>query len=132
MLIVALIDGGDPVHLCGICGFVLGGPCELCPRCALINEDVAVALDGRRVAESVQEWFREKGEPPNPHPLEAELEKIQTVFDALEECPPLWWADKMLWRGLRWFYRMRKRRVGEAWDQFTEKTETATVEGNHP
>jgi hypothetical protein len=25
-------------------------------------------------------------------------------------------ADKLLWRGLRWFYRMRQRRVKEAWN----------------
>jgi hypothetical protein len=41
----------------------------------LIYEDVAVALDGQRVAESVQEWLKGQGKPPKPHPLEAELEK---------------------------------------------------------
>ena len=30
-----------------------------------------------------------------------ELAKIQKVLDALDECPPLWWADKLLWRWLR-------------------------------
>jgi hypothetical protein len=68
----------------------------------LINEDVGAALDGRRVAESVDEWLKGQNEPPQPHPLEAELAKIQKVLDALEERPPLWWADKLLWRGLRW------------------------------
>jgi hypothetical protein len=89
LLIVATVDGGEPVHLCGICGSVLSKPGEPCPRCALINEDVAAALDGRRVAESVQEWLKGQGKPPTPHPLEAELERIQKVLDALGECPPL-------------------------------------------
>jgi hypothetical protein len=115
LLILAPIGGGEPVHLCGICGFELSGPGEPCPRCAIINEEVAAALDTQRVAESVEEWLRGQGEPSKPHPLEVELEKIQKVLDALEECPPLWWADKLLWRGLRWFYRMRRRRVREAW-----------------
>ena len=102
LLIVAPVDGDERLHLCGNCGFVVGGPGEPCPRCALINEDVAVAFDGQRVAESVEEWLKDRGEPPKPHPLELELEKIQNVSDAQEECPPLWWADKPLWRGLRW------------------------------
>jgi hypothetical protein len=79
----------------------------------LLDEDVVAALDSRRVAESVEDWLKEK-QPP--HPLEAELEKIQKVLDALEACHPLWWADKLLWRGLRWFYRMRQRRIREAWE----------------
>ncbi len=41
---------------------------------------------------------------PGPH----------AALDALEACPPLWWADRLLWRGLRWFYRMRLRRVAES------------------
>ena len=69
-----------------------------CPRCALVNEKLAAALDSRRVAESVEEWLKDKR---SPHPLEVELAKIQKVLDALEECPPLWWADKLLWRGLQ-------------------------------
>lgn len=35
-------------------------------------------------------------QPSAPYPLEAELGKIQKVLDALDECPPLWWADKLL------------------------------------
>jgi hypothetical protein len=89
-------------------------------------------LDSLRVAESVQEWLKKQSEPPKPHPLETELEKIQKVLAAVEECPPLRWADKLLWRGLRWFYRMRQRRIWHVRDQFTEKAETATVKDTHP
>jgi hypothetical protein len=71
-----------------ICGFVLSGPDEPCPRCALLREEAAEALDSQRVAESVQEWLKGQGETTKPHPLEAELEKIQQVLDALDECPP--------------------------------------------
>jgi hypothetical protein len=118
LLILAPVEG-EPVHLCGICGFVLSGPGEPCPRCALINEDVAAAIDAKRVANSAAEWLKEQREPTPPHPLEVELDKIQNVLDALEKCPPLWWADKLLWKGLRWFYTMRQRRVQEAFDELT-------------
>ena len=114
LLILARVDGGEPIHLCGICGFVLSEPGDPCPRCALLDEDVAGALDGKRVADSAAEWLKRQRQPPTPHPLEVESTKIQKVLDALEECPPLWWTDKLLWRGLRWFYRMRQRRVKEA------------------
>jgi hypothetical protein len=63
------------------------------------------AIDSKRVAQSVEEWLKEKRQP---HPLEAELTRIQKVLDALEECPPLWWADKLLWKGLWWYYRMQQ------------------------
>ena len=111
LLILAPVDDSESVHLCGICGFVLSKPGEPCARCALVNEDVAATLDNRRVAESVEDWLKIQKQP---HPLEAELEKIEAALDALEACPPLWWTDKLLWRSLRWFYRMRQRRVGEA------------------
>ena len=104
------------MHLCGICGFVLSEPGEPCPRCALANEDAAAAIDARRVADSAEEWLRDQREPPAPHPLEAELEKIWKVLDALEECPPLRWTHKLLWPGLSWFYSMRQRRAKEAWE----------------
>jgi hypothetical protein len=119
LLIQAPIEG-DPVHLCGICGFVLTGPGEPCPRCALINEDVAAAIDAKRVADSAAEWLKGQREPAPPHPVEAELDRIQNLLDVLDECPPLWWADKLLWRGLRWFYRMRRRRIGEAWEDLAD------------
>ena len=114
LLILAPVDGGELVHLCGICGFVLSKPGEPCPRCALIDEDVAAAIDVKRVAESVEDWLKDK-QPP--HPLEAELTRIQKGLDALEECPPLWWTDKLLWRGLHWFYNMQQRRLGEFMDR---------------
>ena len=114
LIILAPVEG-EPVHLCGICGFTLSKPSEACPRCALHNEDAASALDGKRVAESVENWLQEQRPP---HPLEVELEQLQATLDALATCPPLWWADKLLWRGLRWFYRMRQRRVREALDDF--------------
>ena len=78
----------------------------------MLNEDVVVALDGRRVAESVEDWLKDRKQP---HPLEVELEKIRAALNGLEACPPLWWADKLLWKGLSWCYRMRKWRVTDAW-----------------
>ena len=114
LLILAPVDGGEPVHLCGVCGFVLEAPGDPCPRCALLDEDVAGALDGKRVAESVEKWLGDKTEPLRIHPMETELAKIQAALDALEGCPPLWWTDKLLWPGLRRFYGMRMRRVREA------------------
>ena len=115
LMILAPVDG-EPLHLCGICGFVLSKPGKPCPRCALHNEDAASALDGKRVAESVEHWLKERRPP---HPLEAELEKLQATLDALEKCPPLWWLDELLWRGLRWFYQMRHRRIREALEELT-------------
>ena len=56
--------------------------------------------------------------PSAPRPLKAEIAKIQAVLDALEECPPLWWADRLVWWGVRWFYRMRQIRVKTVWDDF--------------
>jgi hypothetical protein len=79
---------GEPMHLCGICGFVLSGPGEPFPRCALINEDLAAAIDAKRVANSAAERLKGQREPIAPHSLEAELDKIQNALDALEECPP--------------------------------------------
>ena len=90
LLILAPVDSGELVHLCGICGFVLEAPGEPCPRCALLDEDVAGALDGQRVAESVEKWLSEKHEPRTIHPMEAELARIQAALDALEACPPEW------------------------------------------
>ena len=49
----------------------------------------------------------------NPKVTRHMAAKIQNVLDALDECPPMWWADRLLWRGLRWFYGMRKRRINE-------------------
>ncbi len=114
VLILAAVGGREPVHLCGVCGFELGEAGEECPRCALVDEDVAAAIDGKRVAEGVEEWLSERqGEGP-PHPLEVEMERLRGALGALEACPPVWWADRLLWRGLRWFYRMRVRRIGES------------------
>ena len=107
LIILAPVEG-EPVHLCGVCGFTLSKPGEPCPRCALHDEDAASALDGKRVAESVEEWLTSQRQPPTPHPLEVEIDKLQKTLDTLEACPPLWWADKLLWRGVRRFYRMRQ------------------------
>jgi hypothetical protein len=116
LMILAPVDGGEPVQLCGICGSVLNGPGESCSRCALFNESVAAALDNRRLAESVEEWLKGQSGAPAPHPLEAEPDKIQKALDALKESPPPWWADRLLWRGLRGFYRMRSQRIKEVLD----------------
>jgi hypothetical protein len=119
LLILSPVRVGEPAHLCAVCGFVLSEPGEPCPRCALINEEVAAAIDGKRVAESVEAWLKDRAKPPTPHPIEEELAKIQQVLGALAECPPLAWADKLLWRGLRWFYRRRQRRVKAAWEELS-------------
>jgi hypothetical protein len=58
LLILAPVER-EPVHLCGICGFMLSEPGEPCPRCAMINEDVAAAIDARRVADSAADWLKE-------------------------------------------------------------------------
>jgi hypothetical protein len=100
-----------------VCGFVLTGPDEPCPRCALFDEDVAAAIDKKRTVADVEEWLKGQKQEKPLHPLQAELERLQTTLDALEACPPLWWADKLLWRGLRWFYRMRQRRVDVEWEK---------------
>ncbi len=112
LLILAAVDG-EPVHLCGVCDFPLSAPGEDCPRCALTNEDVAAAMDGKRTVAAVERWLA-GGQEQEQHPLEVEREKIQAALDALDECPPLWWADRLLWKGLRWFYWMRWQRLGEA------------------
>jgi hypothetical protein len=125
LLILAPIEG-EPMHLCGICGFVLSGPGEPCPHCALTNEAVAAAIDAKRVANSAAERLKGQREPVAPHPLEAELHKIQNALDALEECPPLWWADKVLWRGLRWIFRMRQRSVRRVLKSLVESAEHNT------
>jgi hypothetical protein len=98
LVILAAVDG-EPVHLCGICGFPLSEPSEPCPRCALLDEDVAAAIDSRRTVADVEKWLKGQAKP---HPLEAEIGKLQATLDALEVCLPLWWADKLLWRGQRW------------------------------
>ena len=119
LLVLAPVDGGEPVHLCGLCGFVLQAPGDPCPRCALLDESVAATIDAKRVADSAAKWIKEQTRPPAPHPLEVELVKIEKALGALEECPPLWWTDKLLWRMLRWFYRMRLRRIKEATEHAT-------------
>jgi len=112
VLILAPISG-EPVHLCGICGFVLERPGQGCPRCALANEEAGAILEDRReVLADVEEWLADQG--ARPHPLEVELGKLQAALGAMEQCPPLWWPERLLWRGLRWFYRMRRRRMREA------------------
>jgi len=115
---VSATFGGRSLRLCGICGFALNEPGEPCPHCTLIDEDVAAAIEGKRAVAEVERWLKQE-QQPSPHPLEAELEKLQRTLEALEACPPLWWADELLWQGLRWFYRMRQWRVGEAWKSST-------------
>jgi hypothetical protein len=51
--IPAPVDGDELVHLCSICGFVLGEPGVPCPRYVLINEELGAALDNQRAAEEV-------------------------------------------------------------------------------
>ena len=62
LLILASVDS-EPVHLCGICAFELSAPGEPCPRCAIITEDVAAAIDAKRVADSAAEWFKGQHQP---------------------------------------------------------------------
>jgi hypothetical protein len=69
----------------------------------------------------VEEWLRGKSEIPKPHPLETELAKTQKVLDAVQECPPLWWADKLPWKGLRWFFGMRQCRIRDASDDLFQR-----------
>ena len=58
LFILPSVDGGDPVHLCGLCRFVLGKPGEPCPPCAQIDEDVAAEIDSRRVVADFEKWLR--------------------------------------------------------------------------
>jgi len=67
-----------------------GGTSEPCSRSGLINESVATAIDAKRAADTAAVWLKSLRRPPEPHPLEAELEKIQKVLDAVEECLPVW------------------------------------------
>ena len=62
VLIVAAVEGGEQVHLCGVCGFELGRPGAACPRCALVDEEAGVELEGQRLVEGVEEWLRGDGE----------------------------------------------------------------------
>jgi formylglycine-generating enzyme required for sulfatase activity len=57
----------------------------------------------------------EQAQPALLHPLQAEMAKIQQVLDALEACPPLGWVDRLLWHGLRHFYRTRLHKTEAAW-----------------
>jgi hypothetical protein len=66
-----------------------------------------------RSADSVAEWLHDQRQ----HPLEVELAKIQQALDALEACPPLRWADKLLPQALAWFYQMREGRIRGALDE---------------
>ncbi len=84
------------------------------------GDEDAAAIDAKRVADSAAEWLKGQREPTAPHPLGVELDKIQDVLDALEACPPLWWADKLLWRGLRWFYGFRQQSVKEVLNESIE------------
>lgn len=95
------------------------GTVEPRSRHGLLDEDVLAALDGRRVADWAAQWLKSQRQPPEAHPLEAELAKIQSALDVLEECPALWWADRLLWRGLRLFCGMRRRRIEEALEKVT-------------
>lgn len=88
LLILAAVDG-EPVHLCGICGFVLEAAGEPCPRCALIDEDVASAIDCKRTAADVERWLKGQRPAPKPHPLEAELYRLTAKLEALQASPPL-------------------------------------------
>jgi hypothetical protein len=45
LLILAPVDGDEPMHLCGICGFLLSRPGGPCSRRALVNEAMAMAVD---------------------------------------------------------------------------------------
>ncbi len=112
VLILAPV-GGEPVHLCGVCGFVLEEPGQDCPRCAMSNErDGAIIQERRDLVAGVEQWLA--GQRPEPHPLEMELARVQAALEAMEACPPLWWPERLLWRGVRWFYRMRLRRLRDA------------------
>ena len=124
---MASVDSGEPLHLCGVCGFVLEAPGDPCPRCALLDADAASAIDGKRTAADVEHWLKGQRPEPKPHPLQAELERLGATLEALEASPPLWWADKLLWRGPRWIYRTRQRRVREASEQLFYKDDDETL-----
>jgi formylglycine-generating enzyme required for sulfatase activity len=53
-------------------------------------------------------------QPPAPQSPEAELANVQQVLDALEACPPSWWAESVFWWGLRRLYQARLRRTQAA------------------
>jgi hypothetical protein len=40
--------GGEPVHLCGVCGFALERPGQDCPRCATSNERDGAIIQERQ------------------------------------------------------------------------------------
>lgn len=75
----------------GMCGFVLEAPGEPCPRCALIDEDVASAIDGKRTAADVERWLKEQRPAPAPHLLQAELARLGATPEALGASPPVAW-----------------------------------------
>jgi predicted esterase len=82
LLIVANVDR-EAVHRCGICGFELSVPGEPCPRCAIINEDVAASIATKRVEDSAAEWFRQQSILCETVPLMLQL----PVFWAARHCP---------------------------------------------
>ncbi len=98
---------------------VTKGTGDLVLRCQIRHPDPETdgeASNEQRTVTQVEAWLEEQRQQTPPHPLQEELASIQQALDALEACPPLWWAEGMFWRGLRWFLRRRLRRTQAAWE----------------
>jgi hypothetical protein len=78
-------------------------PPRAVPTLCLDLGDVGAAIDAKRFADSAAEWLQGQREPQSPHQLEEELAEIQDAVGASEEFAWHCGADKLLWRGLRWF-----------------------------
>lgn len=87
-------------------------PSEPRPPCAPIDEGVRAPSGGVRCGLAERTATRAS--------IRGGLGEDPEGANALEECPPLWWADKLLWGGLRWFYEMRQCREEEALNELTQ------------
>ncbi len=124
---LASLDSGGSMPLGRLSRALPGSPGEPRPRARRDAHDSA-SPDGQSVpVPAERRLVGQKATPRSLHPLEAELKRIQTALDALEACPPRWLPEKLLWRALRWFYRVRQRRAGAALEALATRREAPGI-----
>ncbi|MBN1584035.1 MAG: formylglycine-generating enzyme family protein [Anaerolineae bacterium] len=73
----------------------------------------------------------EQAQPTIRHPLQAEIDRVQQVLDALAACPPRGWMGRLLWRGLHRSYHDRLRKTTAAWVATLAKSKGTILEAKY-
>ena len=73
----------------------------------------------------------EQAQTVSLHPLQAEIDRVQQVLDALAACPPLGWVDRLFWNGLFRAYQARLRKTKAAWTASLTRPRESILEAEY-